>query len=271
MLNPKNQTPDGILHLPCVENLGWLKRYEPSATLRRWIEHYWTVAWSDLPPTTRETIPHPSVQLVFEKEEATIHGVYRRRFTRTLEGTGRVLGIKFRPGGFHPFHGKPVGDLTGRLLDGDQIWGQPFRELAKRIAGENSAEQAFEKIDRFFCAAPRHETELVNEVIQLVEQIKSRREITRVNQLHQLDGNLSDRSPRQLQRLFFEFVGISPKQTIQRFRLIEASKELRRQKPIDFAAVSLKLGYSDQAHFIRDFKRMVGLTPASYVQQMKTD
>ena len=38
---------------------------------------------------------------------------------------------------------------------------------------------------------------------------------------------------------------------------------------IDWAALALDLGYFDQAHFIRDFRALVGVSPGAYVRGMR--
>ena len=40
---------------------------------------------------------------------------------------------------------------------------------------------------------------------------------------------------------------------------------------MDQASLAFEIGYSDQAHFIRDFKAMVGTTPAAYARQAGSD
>src|SRR4051812_28724785 len=82
-----------------------LDRHEPSAALRRWVDRYWTVRW-DLPAGEQfeqEVLPHPAVQLAFEAHGATVHGIGTRRFIARLEGSGRVVGVKFLPGAFSAF------------------------------------------------------------------------------------------------------------------------------------------------------------------------
>ena len=73
---------------------------------------------------------------------------------------------------------------------------------------------------------------------------------------------------RALQRLFAEYVGVSPKWTIRRYRLQEAAERLAAAESVDWPALALDLGYADQAHFIRDFKRMIGRAPAEYFKRM---
>jgi AraC-like DNA-binding protein len=82
--------------------------------------------------------------------------------------------------------------------------------------------------------------------------------------------NLVDRygvGKRTLQRLFVKYVGVSPKWVIQRYRLHEAAEQLAAGGSVNQSALALRLGYSDQAHFVRDFKAMVGTTPAQYARR----
>jgi AraC-like DNA-binding protein len=100
---------------------------------------------------------------------------------------------------------------------------------------------------------------------ELVARIAAERDITRVEQVVASSGL----TLRGLQRLFRERVGASPKWVIQRYRLIEASVRLANDPALDGAALALDLGYADQAHFIRDFKRVVGRPPGSYARQLR--
>jgi AraC-like DNA-binding protein len=71
---------------------------------------------------------------------------------------------------------------------------------------------------------------------------------------------------RTLQRLFVKYVGVSPKWVIQRYRLHEAAEQLVAGGQVGHAELALQLGYSDQAHFVRDFKTIVGVSPAAYAR-----
>ena len=55
---------------------------------------------------------------------------------------------------------------------------------------------------------------------------------------------------------------------IQRYGLHEAAARLASDEAIDGSDITLELGYADQAHFIRDFKRMIGTTPHDYRKEI---
>ena len=72
-------------------------------------------------------------------------------------------------------------------------------------------------------------------------------------------------SVRTLQRLFAEYVGVSPKWVLRRSRLHEAAQRADSGS-VDWAALAADLGYADQAHLTRDFTAVVCVPPTRYVR-----
>jgi AraC-like DNA-binding protein len=103
-------------------------------------------------------------------------------------------------------------------------------------------------------------------VLQIVNAIADDREITKVDDVVRFAGA----SKRTLERLFREYVGVGPKWVIQRYRLHEAAEFAARCKRQDWAELAARLGYADQAHFIRDFTRFVGQSPTRYAAMAAT-
>jgi AraC-like DNA-binding protein len=101
---------------------------------------------------------------------------------------------------------------------------------------------------------------VVDHVAAVVQRILDDRAIRRVDDVVRLVGG----TPRALQRLFSEYVGVSPKWVIRRYRLHDAIERMDAGDVVDWASLALDLGYFDQAHFIRDFKALVGRTPGDY-------
>jgi AraC-like DNA-binding protein len=262
MLRPKLVKPRGILHQSVEPSVPGYGRYWPPDDLAPFVEHFWTVAWDVAKPEMHEVLPHPSVHLVLEQGNSRVAGVPTGKFTRVLEGRGRVLGTKFRPGGFHSFFGRAVSGLTNRTLLLAEVFGPAAEELETRALSYVDPLAAFEVVQTFLRGqdpAPDPTVELVG---RIAERAATDRDITRVEHLVQAFGL----GPRKLQRLFDEYVGVSPKWIIQRYRLHEAAERIAADSLIDGATLAQELGYADQAHFIRDFKTLVGSSPAEYAK-----
>ena len=137
--------------------------------------------------------------------------------------------------------------------------------VPKAIA-DRAITEAIAVIEAFLRGRDPQPDETIARVAAIVEQTDADRTITRVEQL-------VDRfhiGKRNLQRLFSAYVGVSPKWVIQRYRLHEAADRAASGGAIDWADLALDLGYADQAHFIRDFKRLVGQTPAEYSRTLSS-
>jgi AraC-like DNA-binding protein len=216
------------------------------------------VEWQLDAPYTQELLNHPTINLAVEPGFAGVYGIQTERDRKTIEGTGRVVGIKFRPGAFQPFYGRSVHHLTGRIVPVAAVFGAAGDELARAVRAE--AAEPFGVMEAFVRARlPAHDPSL-DVLADVVRTMLEDPAVVRVDEL----ASRHAMSPRTLQRLFRRYVGVSPKWVLQRYRLHEAAERIAEGRPDDWAATALELGYFDQAHFIRDFKALIGASPAQY-------
>lgn len=71
-------------------------------------------------------------------------------------------------------------------------------------------------------------------------------------------------SERQVERLFAQQLGLSPKQYSRIVRVDVARKRLREPDAASIADVAHALGFADQAHLTRDFAAHLRVTPGQY-------
>jgi AraC-like DNA-binding protein len=249
----------GILDPEAARRHYRLTRYAPAVDLAHLVERHWIVEWDLRAPFTQHVVTHPVVNLVFEDRVALVHGVVTGRGARTIEGRGKAVGVKFRPGGFHPFLPVPAHTLTDTALGLDEAFGSnPHAEVL--AAREDRAQIAV--VEGWLRSLAPADDPVVLAVAGIFRRILADPSLTRVDDLAAATG----RSPRALQRLFREYVGVSPKWVLRRLRLHEAAERMADGAG-DWAALALDLGYFDQAHFINDFRRVVGRSPAEYAAQ----
>ncbi|MCD9024701.1 helix-turn-helix domain-containing protein [Cohnella silvisoli] len=256
--------PVGLLNVNMEKPKFSVSQYSPSADLIHFIEHYWVVRW-DLrgqEPHLQETLPHPSVHLVFERDNSRIVGVFKGRFSVLLQEQGAVFGVKFRPGAFYLFLQKPVSTLTGCMVPFQEIFGISSKALEQQLFSQETAEQMIPFAESFIrerLPEPDNHVDFINTIVQSIisdRSIVKVDDIVRRFQIHK----------RQFQMLFRQYVGISPKWMIQRYRLHEAVEKMADGDIPDWSRLALDLGYYDQAHFIKDFKSIVGKSPEIYTK-----
>lgn len=239
------------------------RRRLPTPALHPYVEHYWLVDWELTEPFAQRVVPHPAVNVVFHgqdggPETAEVAGPGDELFAITLHGVGRASGILFRPGGFRPFWRRPVADLNGRR--------RPLAAVGLPTGGPvcpGTDDDRCQRLDALLTGWAPAPDPLAAEVTALVAEIRADRTILRVDDFARRHGV----STRRLQRLFLDHVGVGPKWVIRRYRLQEAIEQAAGG-PLDWAGLATDLGYSDQAHLVREFTSVTGVSPAAYARSL---
>ena len=263
------ESTKGILRPNALDKKFHLARHVPSNDLSFFIEHYWIVKW-DLrggTPYESETLPDPSVNAVVEDCRSGIWGVITGRFTRRLEGEGRVFAIKFKPGAFRGLAAGSVSKLTNRVLSFKDLFGKDGEKYERDIRCLDGDAERIIRTEEFLHSRNPTRNENIILVNQIIDTVVTNQEIKRVDNLVS-QTNIQKRS---LQRLFNEYVGVGPKHVIKRYRLQEAATRLARGEDANLTQLALDLGYFDQPHFIKDFRQIIGKTPAEYVRSIEID
>ncbi|WP_244194688.1 AraC family transcriptional regulator [Amycolatopsis echigonensis] len=203
-----------------------------------------------------------SVHLTFFPGACGVYGPAHQLFTHRLSGRVHGIGARIRPGCFRPFLDAPVRTLADRSVDVAAIFGPGAAIAEKTIRNARTDEEMITAIDNLLIACRRPITRATRAAAEAVETIAADPGITRVAELAAALGL----SVRAVQRLFAEHVGTTPKWAIRIYRLNEAARLLAAPIPPDYADLATRLGYSDQPHFIRDFRAVTGAPPAEYAR-----
>ncbi|MDX2563982.1 helix-turn-helix domain-containing protein [Streptomyces sp. TX20-6-3] len=275
------------------------RRHTPAPELRPYLEHYWLIDWELPEPYATHVVPHPSMNIVFQRygalgapaadarASAEVSGIGLGLFTQKLTETGRVCGVQFRPGGFRPFAPAwPVSTWTGRRVPLEEVFPDAGTDTDARVATGTDAEAGHTgtdagvlsavlspdtdharvaALDAFLLAHSPAPDPAADRAMELVDLIRGDRTVRKVSQLVAATGL----SARSLQRLFASHVGVGPKWVILRYRIHEALERAEAAGAAggpDWAALAVELGYSDQAHLVREFTATIGVPPTAYAR-----
>lgn len=170
--------------------------------------------------------------------------------------TLRLFGIRFAPGGLYPLLGAPLRLLTDRSADLDDLppagWHPPLAAwheegFAARCARADASLMA--AMGALPCAG----------MARLLHALAALPVLPAPGDLSGITGL----GTRTLQRRFVEQLGVSPQQHL-RFLRFERARRLLERGRWRAADVAAAVGYSDQAHFVREFRRFAGVTPGRW-------
>lgn len=239
----------------------------------------WWVRWrrEDSVPFRAKVLGDPIIHLTVEEAAdgepihgvptpaSLVHGVVTNVFTVDLPRAGRVTGVGFHPGGLAALLDRDASDLTGRVVGAAEVFGAAIVDVARTVMGlEEETERGRVLLD--------HLADLLEPAAQRIAEDTTYRAVREATELmrsrEQVSlGPIADAvhlSPRTLQRAFSRYVGVSPLRVLRRYRLRDATHALDAGQGPDLATLATELGWSDQAHFTREFTAVIGVSPARY-------
>jgi len=260
-----NYEPRGRLDPAGFERHVRFHTYLPPEDLALFIEHFWTIRWDKADNTyhSEEVMHRPYVDVFVSMQQSGIQGTFRGKRIYVAAGSGRIVGIRFRPGAFHAFWGGKVADLQDKIIDLQQVFPQADSHYIEHLLtlDDQAAIHDLLKLVRAKHPQPDANIELINEIITASETDESIQTVSAV-------AKAFGRSERWLQQLFLDYVGIGLKWLLQRQRLLAAAEQIRESDQPNWAAIAYDLGYSSQGHFITDFKQVLGKTPLQYKKEL---
>lgn len=172
-------------------------------------------------------------------------------------GRTDYLGIRFRPAGIFALLACPAHELTGRVVSLDDLAPLLDRELAARLGGLESPKQRLQALQEILlrhCRGSARQLAAVETAVRLMQEAKGDLSISWLMAQFDLSG-------RHLERLFRQYVGLSPKSFGRILRFKHVMRAAEQGRIHNWAELALIAGYYDQAHLIRDFQQFAGDSP----------
>jgi AraC-like DNA-binding protein len=264
-IDPKAKPARGLLHRTTSFEHFELTRFEPSDDLKPHIEHHWMLLYdlSGKPDYLQRNLSHPTQHVVVNTKggESGIFGAATDVFTYLLSGRGRVFGTKFWPGRFRTFYGEAVRQLTDNSVPIETTFDRTSAALTDELATLNDPLQMAERMEEMIRRHPVKADRKAEKAQEIVTYIEKTPGVTAASALAEIFAM----TLRSLQRLFDEYVGVTPKWVIDRYRMLEAVETLNTGAADGLTELAHRLGYFDQAAFNHAFERLTGQPPSHFL------
>jgi len=212
----------------------------------------------DMPPIT--IVPDGTIDLQWIDGTFRVAGPDKEPKIEILEAGATVIALRFKPAAAAAWLGIPASEMVGQRLPLADLWGAKARHLADRVNLQLSTNGLVGAVETVIARAnrdlmPDRAMAMAYELIRVGPPPET-------SLLPWLATELG-LSERTIRRRFDECYGYGPK-TLDRILRYQHFLELSGRAYGSTAVLAMEAGYSDQAHLIRESRRLTGSTPGEF-------
>ena len=211
-------------------------------------------------------IPDGCIDILFDCDEnhpkAEVFGTPMEAVNVELNKGNRYFGVRFVSGVMPDILNISAGELIDQHYSLLDLVPQASQMVEEVISSSNFMEQT-SLFGSFFGAEDiRQPSNLTSHALRSICDSNG---TIQINELKDETGY----SIRTLQRQFRADMGMSPKAFSRIIRCQSAVYDINQSEDVAFSDLASELGFSDQAHFQREFKKLVNTTPMEYLSRVK--
>jgi AraC-like DNA-binding protein len=250
--------------------------FVPDLKLQSIVDCYWIVEGTEIewqkitPDGYTEIVLHFGdrywVRHFGKADELQPHAIIAGQIDRPLwlraSATSGVFGIKFRPTGIWKLFGIDMSEYTNQTADLTRALGEVVGILTTDLHTAQNNNVRIKVVEDYLLRTQHENNVRESEIDPVVDEIQKSKGQLSMQELSE-KYNLS---PRKIERLFKQQVGISAKLYSRIIRFAHVYKMIQ-QPELSKAEATYLSGYFDQAHFNKEFKEFAGESPEIYFQQ----
>ena len=236
----------------------------PDKSLTAYIDAYWTASGDSTNAVTEKILPDGCIDIIFnlgsdcitdngkfnmQSERVCLVGTMTRFKETIMHSESRLIGVRFKPGGFSAFHQfASIHEIADKTIEYEERSSFDLKKISSNHATY---------FNQFFLDKIKKPNYFLLQVIETIQIHKGQIKVEVLAAKHFT-------TVRQLERSFKQHIGISPKQLINLVRYQNAMTAFQKRKPKEsLLSIAFDYGYYDDAHLTNEFKRYNGTIPSS--------
>jgi AraC-like DNA-binding protein len=250
----------------------------PRPVLQPFVSLLWAVDAANIPaapPRREHVLPTGEMHLAFRLSggplclfdspgddtgrlagDAVIGGTRAIRYIRSAS-PGCSVGAQLRPGAAEALFGVHADELADRHTALEDVWGRDVAWIREQLKEPRMLHQRIDRLEAILTARLSMRGAVHPAVSFALERLRASCSVRRIV------GD-SGYSHRTMICLFRRSVGLTPKQYSRVLRFQRLLDAIRAVPEPSLADLAMEAGFSDQAHFTREFKAIAGVTPTEY-------
>jgi len=243
-----------------IESIFHFKGFMPDHSIERVVPTGHLFILFELDGITRHTYNNKTLKPNGSFSKVWISGIHKNYLSISAPQDSEMFVIQFKPTGAYPFIHQPIDTLNNLVTDAQKILGNEILEIHNRILIAGSSKRKFKIVEGWLSKRYREEKCADTELLDVFDKLSKEPIIKYQNAISEYP-----KTQKHLIVQFKKYFGLTPKSFQRIFRFNEILTQIQGKEQINWSQITYNWGYTDQSHFIKEFKEFSGFNPQEFI------
>lgn len=245
-----------------IESIFHFRDFEPDHSIERVVPTGHLFFLFELDGFERQLYDNETLQPMQQFRRAWVSGMQKHYLSISAHPKSEMFVIQFKAAGAYPFLQFPLHEISNRVVDGESLLDGALLHLHTELLAANTAQEKFASAEKWLLDRYNDTLAPPEAILDVLQELRSEPASRLSEVTAQFPG-----AQKTLIDQFQKYVGLTPKtyQRIQRFNDIFV--QLNNKELLGWPDIAARCGYSDQSHFIREFRHFSGFSPTEFLRQ----
>ena len=244
-----------------IDTIFYYSGFKPDHSIERVVPTGHAFILFELDGIPRHTYHSDTLESTGIYKNSWVSGMHKQYLSISAPQDSEMLAIQLKPEGCYPIFQCHVDQLSNRVVMADDVFNASFLDLRAQIIKEEEIAKKFAVIESWLLQNVRHENAPDSELITILRRLQ-------LESLSQHAAIVSSYSKTQKHLIsqFKKYFGLTPKVFQRIFRFNEILQRIHQKEIISWTDIAYQFAYTDQSHFIKEFKEFSGFNPTEFLK-----
>lgn len=244
-----------------VESIFHFKGFQPDHSIERVVPTGHLFIIFELDGITRHTYDKESLKISGDYKKVWVSGMHKDFLSISAHQNSEMLVIQFKTCGAYPFIHTSVSELNNKVINGKELFGESILELREMILNTKNVTDKFLEVENWLIHKMDNKKTPCEDLLEVLNKIQTKSISDHISIVESYS-----KTQKHLIHQFKTYFGLTPKVFHRIFRFNALLRQIQNKEELIWPQIAYEFGYSDQSHFIKEFKEFSGFNPQEFIR-----
>ncbi|ULC58301.1 AraC family transcriptional regulator [Flaviramulus sp. BrNp1-15] len=244
-----------------VESIFHYKDFNPDHSIERVVPTGHLFLIFELDGFSRNTFDNNTLKPKKSFTKVWVSGMHKNYISISAHQNSEMLVVQFKPCGSYPFLQIPVEELNDKVIPAEELFSDDILLLRDSLLNPETSSDKFKIVENWLLSKFDETKTPPKDLVKAIEELR-----VNSNNNHNQIIEKYPNSQKHLIHQFKKYIGLTPKQLHRVLRFNDILQKIQQEQQISWTEIAYLCGFSDQSHFIKEFKHFSGFNPSEFIK-----